>query len=179
MPFTIRAATQDDIPALAALIKASVRQLQAGDYTEAQREAALKSVYGVDTQLIADGTYFAVESDGLIVGCGGWSRRNTLYGGDQFAGREDSLLDPSKDAARIRAFFVHPEWARRGIGALILETCERAAVAQGFTRLEMGATLTGIPFYRAYGYEAIEEIAVEMAGGVRLPIVKMGKTIIR
>src|SRR5690348_12155745 len=115
MPFTIRAATPDDTPALAALIKASVRQLQAGDYTEAQREAALKSVYGVDTQLIADGTYFAVESDGLIVGCGGWSRRNTLYGGDQFAGREDSLLDPSKDAARIRAFFVHPEWARRGI----------------------------------------------------------------
>ena len=178
MAFTIRAAASDDVPALAKLIEASVRELQARDYTEAQRETALRSVYGVDTQLIADGTYFAVESNGVIVGCGGWSRRKTLYGGDQFAAREDSLLDPSRDAARIRAFFVHPQWARRGIGAMILEACERAATAEGFTRLEMGATLTGIPFYRAHGYEAMEDLSVAMPGGESLPIVRMGKKIL-
>lgn len=177
MAFTIRAATSNDVPALAKLIEASVRELQAPDYTEAQRETALRSVYGVDTQLIADGTYFAVESEGLIVGCGGWSRRKTLYGGDQFAAREDSLLDPARDAARIRAFFVHPQWARRGIGAMILQACERAAAAEGFTRLEMGATLTGIPFYRAHGYEPLENLSVAMPGGESLPIVRMAKTI--
>src|SRR5689334_1273460 len=121
MSFLIRLATPADVPALSALIQASVRELQAGDYTVEERETALSNVYGVDSQLISDGTYFAVEADGAIVGCGGWSRRNTLYGGDQFAGREDSLLDPARDAARIRAFFVHPQWARRGIGAVILE----------------------------------------------------------
>ena len=112
-----------DVPRLREVIEASVRGLQAQDYTPSQIEGALRSVYGVDTQLIADGTYFAVEGseDGQIIACGGWSKRKTLYGGDQYAGREDSLLDPARDAAKIRAFFVHPDWARRGIGTLILE----------------------------------------------------------
>jgi GNAT superfamily N-acetyltransferase len=177
MSFVIRLATAADVPDLSALIQASVRELQASDYTVEERETALSSVYGVDSQLIADGTYFAVEADGAIVGCGGWSRRNTLYGGDQFAGREDSLLDPARDAARIRAFFVHPQWARRGIGAMILEACERAAAAEGFSRLEMGATLTGVPFYRAKGYTAMEDLAVAMPGGQTLAIVRMGKSL--
>jgi N-acetylglutamate synthase-like GNAT family acetyltransferase len=177
--FQIRQALPDDVPALTTLIQASVRELQADDYTAAQRESALASVYGVDTRLIADGTYFVVEAgDGLgPVGCGGWSKRRTLYGGDRYAGREDSLLDPARDAARIRAFFVHPRWARRGIGALILETCESAAKAAGFTRLEMGATLTGVPFYSARGYTAVEDLAVPLPDGESLAIVRMAKTI--
>jgi GNAT superfamily N-acetyltransferase len=180
MEFTLRRAVLADVPALAALIDVSVRELQAHDYTPAQIEESLKSVYGVDTQLIADGTYFVVETtagDPLVVGCGGWSRRKTLYGGDQFRAREDSLLDPRSDAARIRAFFVHPGWARRGIGALILQACESAAVAAGFSRLEMGATLTGVPFYLAKGHSTVENLNVSMPSGELLPIVRMCKTV--
>jgi GNAT superfamily N-acetyltransferase len=182
MVFRIRHATAGDIPVLKALIEASVRELQAEDYTVEQREAALRGVYGVDSQLITDCTYYAVETDEAqptIVGCGGWSRRKTLYGGDQFADREDSLLDPACDPARIRAFFVHPRWARQGVGALILDLCECTAFAEGFTRLEMGATLTGVPFYRAKGYTALEYLAVSLPGGVSLPIVRMAKTMDR
>lgn len=178
--WTIRLATAVDIPVIAALIDASVRGLQAGDYTPAQIEGALRTVYGVDTQLIADGTYFVVESgsgSSEIIGCGGWSKRKTLYGGDRYRAREDSLLDPLQDAARIRAFFVHPGWARRGIGATILEACERAAIEAGFTRLEMGATLTGVPFYLAKGYRAVEEIAVPLPDGEALPIVRMERAV--
>src|SRR5215472_9410220 len=143
MHFRLRKAVADDIPRLRELIEASVRGLQADDYTPAQIEGALQSVYGVDTQLIADGTYFAVESsdDGQIIACGGWGKRKTLYGGDQYPAREDSLLDPAHDAAKIRAFFVHPRCARRGLGSVILQACESAALADGFVRLEMGATL--------------------------------------
>ncbi len=161
MAIRIRLADSRDIPLLRELIEASVRGLQAGDYSPAQLESALRTVYGVDTQLISDGTYFAAEETeasgaegsteksrgaALLVGCGGWSKRKTLYGGDQFAAREDSLLDPATDAAKIRAFFVHPAWARRGIGGMILEACEAAAFAAGFRRLEMGATLDGDSF---------------------------------
>ncbi|HTZ84746.1 MAG TPA: GNAT family N-acetyltransferase [Candidatus Acidoferrales bacterium] len=182
MNLQIREATPADIPRLREVIEASVRGLQAQDYSPAQIEGALRSVYGVDSQLIADGTYFAVEAaqdDGAkeIIACGGWSRRKTLYGGDQFSGREDSLLDPARDAAKIRAFFVHPKWARQGIGSLILETCEKAALEAGFTRLEMGATLSGVAFYRANGYEAIENQQVPLSNGQVLPIVKMTKKI--
>jgi GNAT superfamily N-acetyltransferase len=181
MNIKIRKAVAADIPRLQEVIEASVRGLQAGDYTPAQIDGALKSVYGVDSQLIADGTYFAAEvteSDQTqIVACGGWSQRRTLYGGDQFAGREDSLLDPSRDAAKIRAFFVHPQWARRGIGSMILEACENAAFAAGFTKLEMGATLSGVAFYRAKGYEEIEKQAASLANGESLPIVRMAKEI--
>lgn len=168
-----------DVPRLREVIEASVRGLQSGDYSPAQIEGALRSVYGVDSQLIADGTYFVAEIQNgeasEIVACGGWSKRRTLYGGDQFAGREDSLLDPARDAAKIRAFFVHPDWARRGLGTLILEACENAAIAEGFTRLEMGATLSGVAFYRARGYSEIENQAAPLGNGESLPIVKMGK----
>ncbi|HEY1493649.1 MAG TPA: GNAT family N-acetyltransferase [Candidatus Solibacter sp.] len=177
--FTLRKAVPGDVAALRALIDRSVRGLQSGDYTASQIEESLRSVYGVDTQLIADGTYFVVESGGVIVGCGGWSKRKTLYGGDQFSAREDSLLDPACDAAKIRAFFVDPAWARRGIGALLLEACEGAAIASGFRRLEMGATLTGVAFYRVKGYASAEAIEVAMPNGESLPIVRMWKTIQR
>ncbi len=179
----------DDIPVLRVLIDASVRGLQTQDYTPTQIESALASVYGVDSQLIADGTYFVVEAErenagsvgGLsgtrlaILGCGGWSKRKTLYGGDRWTSREDSLLDPRTDAAKIRAFFVHPDWVRRGIGSLILDICERKAQQAGFKRFEMGATLTGVPLYRARGYIALENLSVPLANGESLPIVRMEK----
>jgi GNAT superfamily N-acetyltransferase len=176
----IRKATAADVPRLREVIEASVRGLQAEDYSPAQIEGALKSVYGVDSQLIADGTYFVAEvteiqSKPKIVACGGWSKRKTLYGGDQYAAREDSLLDPAQDAAKIRAFFVHPQWARRGIGGLILEACENAARDAGFTRLEMGATLSGVAFYKAKGYAAVENQEVPLGNGETLPIVRMAK----
>jgi GNAT superfamily N-acetyltransferase len=152
MLITIRQAVLAEVPALQSLIRASVLELQTADYTVEQREQALELVFGVDTQLIEDGTYFVAEAqaDGnlILAGCGGWSKRKTLYGSDHCAGREDALLDPNHDAAKIRAFFVHPDWARRGVGSRILEVCEAAAVASGFRRLEMGATLTGVPLYR-------------------------------
>lgn len=178
----IRKATAADIPRLREVIEASVRGLQANDYTPAQIEGALQSVYGVDSQLIADGTYFAAEAQegrgaAIIVACGGWSKRKTLYGGDQFAAREDSLLDPTQDAAKIRAFFVHPEWARRGIGTMILDECEKAATEAGFKRLEMGATLSGVEFYRARGYAEVEPEEVPLGNGEMLPIIRMAKQI--
>ena len=187
MKFHIRQAIHSDIPLLKILIDSSVRGLQAQDYTPAQMESALKTVYGVDSQLIEDGTYFVAEvekdeappmsgqSRPLIVGCGGWSKRRTLYGGDHCTGRHDELLDLRHDAARIRAFFVHPKWARRGIGSMILGACEEAAKTAGFARLEMGATLTGVPFYRAKGYIAAEHLEVPLANGESLPIVRMTK----
>ena len=191
MTIRIRPAVSTDIPVLRTLIDASVRGLQAHDYTPSQIESALATVYGVDTQLIADGTYFVAEEDAsvvagdspaqtadeapLIVGCGGWSKRKTLYGGDQWTGREPALLDPQHDAAKIRAFFIHPSWARRGIGTLILEACENAAVAAGFTRFEMGATLTGVLLYQARGYVARENLEVPLPNGESLPIVRMEK----
>ncbi len=208
MRISIRLAEARDVPELRELIEVSVLGLQAGDYSPAQLKRALEAVYGVDTQLIADKTYFVAEvrndirnnealnneapnhsEDGasqkretestplMIVGCGGWSRRKTLYGGDQFSGREDSLLDPATDAAKIRAFFVHPAWARRGIGGMILDACESAAKATGFHRLEMGATLTGIPFYKAKGYAELEETAAPLGAGLALPIVRMAKNV--
>ncbi|HUO17822.1 MAG TPA: GNAT family N-acetyltransferase [Verrucomicrobiae bacterium] len=183
MKVNIRKAAASDIPRLREIIEASVRGLQALDYTPAQIDGALDSVYGVDSQLIADGTYFVVEiveaNRKEIVACGGWSKRKTLYGGDQFAAREDSLLDPWRDAAKIRAFFVHPDWARRGLGTMILNACESAATEAGFTRLEMGATLSGVPFYRACGYEENERQEVPLDNGERLPIVRMVKEIRR
>jgi GNAT superfamily N-acetyltransferase len=188
-PLRIRLATPQDIPVLRELIHASVRGLQARDYTPAQLDCALKTVYDVDSQLIADGTYLVAERtsdlpaekssqrETLIVGCGGWSKRKTLYGGDIWANREDTLLDPRKSPAKIRAFFVHPNWARHGIGSMILESCESAAKRAGFARLEMGATLTGVPFYRSKGYVAVENLEVPLQEGLMLQIVRMAKDI--
>jgi GNAT superfamily N-acetyltransferase len=183
VPITIRLATPADIPALQSLIVASVRGLQTRDYTAVEIEGALATVFGVDTQLISDGTYFVAEIAGeptpIIVGCGGWSRRATLFGGDHWTGRADALLDPARDAAKIRAFFVRPDWARRGVGSAILSACEAAATAAGFTRFEMGATLTGVPLYAARGYKASERFNVPLQNGATLPIVRMIKTIPR
>jgi GNAT superfamily N-acetyltransferase len=179
MLLSVRQAVLADVPALENLIRASVLGLQTGDYTAQQREQALELVFGVDTQLIADGTYFVAEArvneDLVLAGCGGWSKRKTLYGSDHCAGREDALLDPHHDAAKIRAFFVHPDWARRGVGSRILEVCEAAAGTAGFRRLEMGATLTGVPLYRARGYVEEEPREVPLRRGVTLPIVHMVK----
>jgi len=181
MNFLVRKATTSDVPRLREIIEASVRGLQSTDYSPAQIEGALQSVYGVDSQLIADETYFVAEESSetgrAIVACGGWSKRRTLYGGDQYSGREDSLLDPARDAAKIRAFFVHPQWARHGIGSVILQACEEAATAAGFTRLEMGATLSGVAFYKAKGYVEVEHHSVPLGNGEVLPIVRMTKEI--
>lgn len=180
MPFALRVAERQDIPAFEALIPLSTRELQATYYSPAQIEGALGTVFAVDRQLIADGTYFAVEDAGVIVGCGGWSKRKTLFGGDQ--GRhasEDALLDPDHEPARIRAFFVHPQWARRGIGTLLLRECERAAMASGFRSLELVATLAGVPLYAAGGFRAIEHFEIPLVTGERMPAVRMSKLVAR
>jgi GNAT superfamily N-acetyltransferase len=178
----IRPAVLADLPVLRDLIDASVRRLQAQDYTPAQMEGALTTVFGVDTQLIADGTYLVVEycpaqSDAppIIIACGGWSKRKTLYGADQWTDRHDDLLDPRRDAAKIRAFFIHPDWARRGVGTFLLDACETAAKAAGFSRFEMGATLTGAKLFRARGYLPVRNLEVALRNGESLPIVQMEK----
>ncbi len=174
--FRIRAALPGEVHLLAELIDVSVRTLQTNEYSQDQIAGALAAVFGVDSQLISDGTYFMVETEaGELVACGGWSRRKTLFGGDQAAGREPELLDPLTDAAKIRAFFVHPKWVRRGIGTLLLDHCEEAARAEGFTRFEMGATLTGVLLYRLRGYAEVEAVEVPLPNGLTLPIVRMVK----
>jgi GNAT superfamily N-acetyltransferase len=178
--FQIREATTVDIPALRSLIELSVRELQKDDYSPAQIEGALGHALGLDTQLIEDRTYFvaeAVERDGLIVGCGGWSNRRTLFGSDHGPNRENAFLDPKTDAAKIRAIFVHPQWARKGLGTLILKHCEEAAQRAGFGRLEMGSTLTGVPLYTLKGYIPRERVDVPLPNGETLPIVHMVKMV--
>jgi len=178
MSMTIRCATTDDIPVLQQLIALSARGLSVGYYTAAQTESAIKYVFGVDTQLVADQTYFVVEDEEGIVACGGWSKRNTLFGGDQYKTKVDPLLDPAIDAARIRAFFVHPGKARRGVGQLLINACEQAAIADGFTRMQMGATLPGVPFYAKMGYVEIEKIDLPFPDGEVLEIIRMTKDLI-
>jgi GNAT superfamily N-acetyltransferase len=179
MRLSVRQAVFSDVPVLQDLIRQSVLGLQGADYTPEQLELALEHVFGVDTQLIEDGTYFIAEvevgGEQALAGCGGWSKRRTLYGSDHCAGREDALLDPHHEAAKIRAFFVHPTWARRGVGSYILEVCEAAAAAAGFQRLEMGATLTGVPLYAARGYIEGAHLQVPLAPGLSLPIIHMEK----
>jgi len=180
--FYLRLATERDIPQLHTLITRSVRELMAWAYSAAQLEASLGNWLGLDTQLIVDGTYFVVEHAGdsgepVPVGCGGWSKRKTPYGSDHRVGREDALLDPATAAAKIRAFFVHPEWARRGIGVMLLEASEAAAIQAGFTRLEMGATLSGVPFYRKHGYADGEKVDLPLGNGDVLPILTMFKRV--
>jgi len=174
---TTRGATAADIPALAALIGRSVRVLQAGDYSAAQLESALGSVFGVDRQLIADGTYLVAERDGVMLGCGGWSYRATLHGSDHGAGRDDTALRPGVDAGRIRAFFIDPPYARQGVGSVLLHACEAAAAAAGFTELELAATLTGIGLYQRHGYIAIGPEAAALPNGGTLAILRMRKNL--
>lgn len=186
--YRIRLATAADDPALRALIPRSARALSAGFYTTAQAEAAITYIFGLDTTLVGDGTYFVVEAlaadaggtrgDRLaIAGCGGWSRRRTLYGGDQHKSADDPMLDPARDAARIRAFFVAPEHARRGVGAMLMEACVRAAKAAGFTRLELMATLPGVPLYTAHGFREVEHVVEHLPGGVDVPFIRMHRTL--
>ena len=174
---SIRPATMGDVASLRVLIAESVWRLQANDYSDAVRDAAIRLVYGVDTLLIRDGTYYAVECDGQIVACGGWSRRRTLFGGDQHRpSREPELLDPVTEAARIRAFFVRPGWERRGIGGALIRACEQAALADGFRRMEMASTLTGRALYAAHGYQELELVHVPLENGLTLEIIVMGKS---
>jgi len=178
LSFMHRLAQSADIPALTSLMDAAIRELQRG-YLTPEEIAASQAVMGLDSQLIEDGTYFVVESDGRIAGCGGWSRRATLFGGDHSAGRSSALLDPERDAARVRAMYTHPDFARRGVGRLVLALCERAAAAEGFTRLELGATLAGEPLYRACGYALAERFAADTPSGIRVPLLRMQKNIFR
>ena len=171
----LRLATREDIPALSALIDRSVRALHSDDYTPAQIESGLASAYGVDTTLIDDGTYFVLEVDGAIVAAGGWSKHKTLCGGDGSLGRDDALLDPRVDAAKIRAFYVDPGSVRRGFGSLLLDACETAARDAGFTRFEMGATLPGVRLYERRGYLAVENMTTMLPDGEGLPVVRMVK----
>ena len=172
---TSRVAGEADIPALEAVMAAAIGELQRGFLSPAQIEAS-RTIMGLDRQLIADGTYFVVEDDGRIAGCGGWSRRATLYGGDHSPGRDAALLDPARDAARVRAMYTHPDFARRGVGRLILQLCEAAARAEGFTRLELMGTRSGQPLYASAGYQVIEEI-LDDRGGEPVPLARMGKAI--
>lgn len=169
----LRRATAADVPALHALIDASVHALSAGFYTPAQVESALQHLFGPDTQLIADGTYHVVEAGDALAAAGGWSRRRTLYGGDQAKTGPDPLLDPAVDPARIRAFFVHPAWARRGLARLLFAECLAGARAAGFRELELVATLPGEPLYSALGFAADRRFAITLADGVELPVVGM------
>jgi GNAT superfamily N-acetyltransferase len=177
MPFHLRAATLEDAAAIAALIALSVRALQSLDYSPAQINASLETIFTVDSTMLADATYFvAFSDDGQLAGCGGWSRRKTLYGGDrQIETAEPALLDPATDAAKIRAIFVHPHFARQGLGSLILDAAETAAAKEGFTRLEMGSTLTGVALYSLRGYSEVERLSVPVGRGQSIAVVKMIK----
>jgi N-acetylglutamate synthase-like GNAT family acetyltransferase len=176
---TFRLATLEDVPALRDLIPLSARQLQREHYTAAQIEGALGPVFGVDTQLIRDGTYFVAEASGQVVGCGGWSRRRTRFGGDAGRTGEDPARDPATEPAMIRAFFIHPAWARRGIGRQLLALSEQGARAAGFSQLEIAATLPGVPLYEACGYKVVERAEVPLPNGERLPIARMREASLR
>jgi ribosomal protein S18 acetylase RimI-like enzyme len=189
----VRLARDADVRSIEQLIPLSVRGLKASHYSEAQVEAALGSVFGVDGQLICDGTYYVVETGGAssseraaksrrgglpsIIGCGGWSKRKTLFGSDHQTDRNDAELDPARDSARIRAFFVHPAWARRGVATAILSQCERAIRASGFRSIELAATLPGVPFYAALGYATAESHDVPLGNNLSLAIVRMTKNL--
>lgn len=173
---THRLARRDDLEALRLLMDAAIAELQK-PFLDAGQIASSRTIMGLDTQLVKDGTYFVVEAGGELAGCGGWSRRATLYGGDQSPGRSAALLDPSQDAARVRAMYTHPRHVRKGVGRLILRLCEAAARAEGFRRAELVATLAGEPLYRACGYLPIERLSDDR-GGVAVPLLRMGKVLV-
>ncbi len=173
----LRHATLDDVTEIRALIDSSVRGMSRGIYTDAEIDESLVSVFGVDSQLLEDGTYFVIECDDEIAASGGWSKRATLYGGDQMKQGSDPLLDPAVDAARIRAFYVAPQWARRGLARMLYGACEAAAVADGFRRFQLGATLPGIPLYEALGFRALGRADFPMRFGLTLGIMRMERGI--
>lgn len=180
-PFSHRWATDNDIPAITAIMNAAIAELQRGFLTPCQI-AASQELMGLDTQLIDDGTYLVIEAASAdsgteIVGCGGWSRRRTLFGGNHTAGRDASLLDPASDAAPVRAMYTRPDWTRRGIGRLVIELCEAAARTAGFSRTQLMATLSGEPLYLACGYRPMERIEVPTAKEITVPLIRMEKSI--
>lgn len=170
----LRLAHPDDMPVLSALMDRAIGELLQ-DFLPPEGVRASYEIMGLDTQLIADGTYFVVEDGAAIAGCGGWSRRATLFGGDHSAGRDAALLDPKTDAARVRAMYTHPDHTRKGVGRIILDACETAARAEGFRRVEMAATMGGVPLYRACGYHDIEPFEAVTSTGYRVPLIRMGK----
>lgn len=172
----IRSAKIEEVQTLNELITLSARELSRDDYSKEQIESAIQYIFGVDTELVNDHTYFVIEKNGEIAGCGGWSRRKTLFGGNQFAGRENSnFLDPSKDAAKIRAFFIHPKFARQSLGSLLLKHCERQALLYGYARLEMMATLPGVKLYKKLGYQDVSDELVVLPNKISLEFVRMSK----
>lgn len=173
-PLRLRLAHPDDMPVLSALMDRAIGELLQ-DFLPPEGVKASYEIMGLDTQLIADGTYFVVEDGAAIAGCGGWSRRATLFGGDHSAGRDAALLDPKTDAARVRAMYTHPDHTRKGVGRIILDACEGAARAEGFGRVEMAATMGGVPLYRACGYHDIEPFEAVTSKGYRVPLIRMGK----
>jgi GNAT superfamily N-acetyltransferase len=176
MEITCRVAVEADLPALAPLMDAAIGELQR-DFLSPAQIAASHAIMGLDTQLVADGTYYVAEIGGRLAGCGGWSRRATLYGGDHTAGRDAALLDPARDPARVRAMYTHPAFTRRGVGRLILRRCEEAARAEGFTTLELIGTLAGRPLYESYGFTVVAELEDDR-GGVAVPLVRMRRTVL-
>jgi len=177
MDYSIRPATLDDRSEIQRLIAESARGLSREHYNAAQIEAAIVTVFGVDTDLIDDGTYFVAESEGQLIGCGGWSRRRTLFGGDQYGSRDASYLDPASEPAKIRAFFIHPEHARKGVARAIHDRCEREAAAHGFRALELMATLPGVKFYESCGYVEQGDYDLHLVEDVKLELVPMRKEI--
>jgi len=176
LPFTHRLAIHDDIPHLKTLMDRAIGELQRGFLSDAEI-AASYAIMGLDTQLIKDGTYFVIECDGTVAGCGGWSRRATLFGGNHSAGRDAALLDPASEPARVRAMYTNPSFARRGVGRMILGLAEAAARAEGFVRVELAATLAGEPLYRTCGYQPIEPFLSDTPSGLRVPLIRMGKVL--
>lgn len=172
----LRLARPDDMPVLSALMDRAIGELLQ-DFLPPEGVKASFEIMGLDTQLIADGTYFVVEDGDAIAGCGGWSRRATLFGGDHSAGRDAALLDPTKDAARVRAMYTHPDHTRKGVGRMVLDACEDAARAEGFASVEMAATMGGVPLYRACGYHDIEPFEAVTSTGYRVPLIRMGKAL--
>ena len=176
--FKIRAATMADLPVLQALIERSGIELSAGFYTPEQAQALTREVFGVDTQLIRDGTYFAIEDETRIVACGGWSKRSTPYGGDKHKAAPDRLLDPAAEPAKIRAFFVDPGMERQGLGSMLMQHCTGHALAAGFTSLELTATMPGVPLYTAHGFVPVHDLSLSLGGGqVAVPLTLMRKAI--
>lgn len=171
-----RLATAADVPALSALMERSIASLLPA-FLAPEQVAASREIMGLDTQLIEDETYFVVEAEGQLAGCGGWSRRATLFGGDHTGGRDAALVDPAKEPARVRAMYTDPGFARRGIGRLILSLCEEAARVEGFQSCQLAATMAGEPLYAACGYHSIEPFEAQTSNGVRVPLVRMGKSL--
>ncbi len=175
--FSLRPVLEADLPVLRALIERSATSLSVGFYTQQQTESVTREVFGVDSQLVADGTYYAIESDGAIVACGGWGKRSTSFGGDQAKSAPERLLDPATEAAKIRAFFVDPARARRGLGSMLMTHCAAQAAAAGFGMLELVSTMPGVPLYRALGFIEIEPFDLLLARGVRVPVVRMRRAV--